>query len=194
MAAIEPITENELWVLSFYRNSEISGALFFGRLAKSIRQADIQRDMTKHFADESMHAWYWTKCIEDLGQKPMRVNVAYQDSYLEAAGMPTNIMEVLAITQVFERRVIGQYSHHRSNPKLHPIITDTVTRIMEDEKWHIKWIGDALKGLESEYGAELIAQTMKRYEDADKEVYRTVLKEHEDRISELFQRKKQGES
>ena len=30
------LPEHELWMLSFYRTSEISGALFFGRLARSL--------------------------------------------------------------------------------------------------------------------------------------------------------------
>src|ERR1043166_5120509 len=62
-----PIGENELWLLSFYRTSELSGALFFGRLARALRAGPIQRDLTHHFADESQHAWYWTRCIAELG-------------------------------------------------------------------------------------------------------------------------------
>ena len=33
------------------------------------------------------HAWYWTDCIERLGAKPLKLDVAYQDQYLVAAGM-----------------------------------------------------------------------------------------------------------
>ena len=58
-----PLSENELWLLSFYRTSEISGSLFFGKLARTLRPGPIQIDMTKHFADEANHAWYWTECI-----------------------------------------------------------------------------------------------------------------------------------
>ncbi len=82
--------------------------------------------------------------------------------------------------------MIGQYSHHRSHPGLNPIVHQTITRIMEDEKWHIQWIAAALKALEPEYGKDLIEQTFKRFQDADREVYSTVLKEHEERIAELF--------
>ncbi len=99
------VDENELWILSFYRTSEISGALFFGRLARTMKPGEIQRDMTKHFSDESMHAWYWTACIEKLGAHALKLEQSYQDQYLAAAGLPVNIMEVLAITQVFEKRV-----------------------------------------------------------------------------------------
>lgn len=181
------ISENESWMLAFYRASEISGALFFGRLARSIKSGPIQRDMTKHFADESAHAWYWTQCIEDLGIKPIKLRQAYQDQYLEAAGMPVNVMEVLAITQVFEQRVIGQYSVHSTVKGLHPQIKSTLHRIMEDEKWHIEWIRDALLEMEKQYGAELVEKTLRKFRDADREVYKQTMAEHEERIKEILE-------
>ena len=42
------IDKNLHWILSFYRTSEISGALFFGELARSLRPSAIQQDMTRH--------------------------------------------------------------------------------------------------------------------------------------------------
>lgn len=183
------VSESEVWMLSFYRASEISGALFFGRLARSMKPGPIQHDMTKHFADESMHSWYWTKCLEDLGTQPLKLREAYQDQYLEAAGMPVNVMEVLAVTQVFEQRVIAQYSIHSKSPNLNPIIRNTLTQIMEDEKWHIQWIKDALIQMESKYGAELVAQTLHKYKQADKEVYKQTMIEHEQRIKEILKPK-----
>src|SRR5262249_46061498 len=137
------ITDDERWLLSFYRTSEITGALFFGRLAKTLPPGPIQRDLTQHFADESSHASYWTQAIYELGLKPERVKFAYQDAYLEAAGLPVNIMEILAITQVFERRVIQQYSRHSRMDNVHPVIAETLKRIMADERWHIEWVGKA---------------------------------------------------
>lgn len=178
--------ENELWLLSFYRVSEISGALFFGRLARSMRPSGIQEDMTKHFADEAMHAWYWTDCIKRLGAQPLKLDVAYQDQYLVAAGMPVNMMEILAITQVFERRVINQYKRHNQAPDLHPVVGETITRIMQDERWHIKWIHDALQAMGSEYGKDHIASTIQRYLQADLEVYTKTINEHEERVQHLI--------
>jgi hypothetical protein len=181
------IRDNERWLLSFYRHSEISGALFFGRLARSFKPGPIQRDMTHHFADESQHARYWTAALEDLGTAPVKIGSAYQDLYLEAAGLPTNMMEVLAITQVFEVRVIGQYLAHSKQPELHPVIGSTIKTIMKDEKWHIKWVGEALKGFEGEYGKEGVAETIARYRAADQEVYRKTLEEHEERLRDILE-------
>jgi len=164
------LSENELWILSFYRTSEISGALFFGKLAKSMKPGDIQRDMTKHFSDEALHSWYWTSCIERLGAQAIKLSESYQDQYLAAAGMPVNLMEVLAITQVFEKRVVNQYARHSQLPNLQPAVSETLAKIMVDEKWHIEWIHDALKNMEGDYGKDLIDATLKRFWQADQEV------------------------
>lgn len=183
------LNENELWILSFYRTSEISGALFFGKLAKSMKPGAIQRDMTKHFSDEALHSWYWTSCIERLGAQPLRLNEAYQDQYLAAAGLPVNLMEVLAITQVFEKRVINQYARHNQISALQPEVRETLATIMIDEKWHIEWIHDALKTMEPEYGKDFIEATLHRFWQADQDVYSKTMQEHEERITELVRLK-----
>jgi hypothetical protein len=180
------LTENERWLLSFYRTSEISGSLFFGRLARSMRPGPVQVDMTKHFADEAQHAWYWTDCIRHFGVEPYKLAVSYQDQYVAACGIPANLMEVLAITQVFEKRVINQYAHHIRVPGLHEKVVSTIDRIMQDERWHIEWVRDALKALESEYGKEQVEATKRRFAEADRDVYAATMKEHEERVGELL--------
>lgn len=185
---MQAITENEKWLLSFYRTSEISGALFFGRLAKSLPPGPIQNDLTKHFADESAHSHYWTKCLNDLGMNPIKLDAAYQDQYISAAGMPTNIMEILGITLIFEKRVIGQYAIHHQVPNLNPYIKATLNQIMEDEKWHVDWVTGALKGLEAEYGADHVKNTLKRFREADQEVYKKTVAEHQERIDSILKK------
>ncbi len=182
------LTENERWLLSFYRSSEISGSLFFGRLARSMRPGQVQIDMTKHFADEAQHAWYWTDCINQFGDRPYKLAMAYQDQYVSACGLPANLMEVLAITQVFEKRVVHQYARHLRAPGIHPRIAGTIERIMSDEKWHIEWVREALTALEPEFGRENIEETKRRFREADQEVYAATMKEHEDRVGELFEK------
>jgi hypothetical protein len=186
MGAEPAVDENDLWLLSFYRTSEINGSLFFGQLARSISPGPIQRDLTKHFADEAAHAWYWTRCTERLGALPQRVDGAYQDQYLAAVGIPVNVMEILALTQIFERRVINQYSRHLHSPGVHPEIAETLKTILHDEKWHLKWIHDALKGLEPEYGKDYVAKTLERYSAADAEIYKKLQREHGERLRHIL--------
>jgi len=187
MTITNAILDSERWMLSFYRTSEITGALFFGRLAKSWPAGAMQADLTQHFSDESSHASLWTQALTTLGCKPDRIAVAYQDAYLEAAGLPMNAMEILAITQVFERRVMQQYARHSRLDGLHPVIADTLKTIMRDERWHIDWVGKALQDLEPKFGAERIRATLARYKRADAEVYARVLDEHRQRLGFLLE-------
>lgn len=179
------LDENQLWLLSYYRNSELSGALFFGQLARSLRPSPIQCDMTRHFADEAQHARYWTECIERLGARPLKLQSAYQDRYLAAAGMPANLMEVLAITQIFERRVVAQYALHRRAPDLPSPVAETLDRIIDDERWHLEWIRAALAGMQAGYGREGIDAALRRCAEADRSVYREVVQEHAARLDHL---------
>jgi hypothetical protein len=187
---IMSLSDNERWILSFYRNSEISGALFFGKLARSIRNPSIQKDLTKHFADEAQHAWIWSDTLQQVNLTPIRLTTVYQDRYLEAAGLPVNLMEVLAITQVFEKRVIGQYAKHRQVPGLNPYIARSFETIMKDEVWHIEWISEAIQGFVPEYGEDYVKKTLQRYHDADVEVYGSVLAEHAERLDDILKIKK----
>ena len=180
------LPDDEHWVLSYYRMSEINGSLFFGRLARALKPSPIQHDLTKHFADEAQHAWYWTDCLERLGSPPIKLSDAYQDQYLEAAGLPVNMMEILAITLVFERRVINQYARHLAAPSVRREVKETIDRIMQDERWHVQWVRDALTGMEARYGKDTIADTLRRFKEADREVYAKTLAEHEDRLGFLL--------
>lgn len=178
------VSENERWLLSYYRSSEINGALFFGRVARTVR-GPLLVDVTHHFTDEANHANYWTECLDQLGLSPITQNRAYQDQYLEAVGMPANLMEVMAITQVFEKRVIGQYHRHQRFTGTHPLARQTIQKIMVDERWHVKYVKDALEGMATRYGAELVDQTLARYAAADEEVYAKTLVEYGERLEFL---------
>lgn len=180
------VSDNERWILSFYRTSEITGAMFFGRLANLISDHEIKRDITKHFADESMHGWYWTKCMEDMGTQALRNFGTYQDNYFNAIGIPTNIMEILAITHIFERRVINQYKRHLNLEGVNPYIKDTLRVIMADEGWHIKWVSEALKRLEPEFGKDHIQETLSKYTEIDNEIFGKFCEEHDERIQSIF--------
>ncbi|MCM2417086.1 ferritin-like domain-containing protein [Streptomyces sp. RKAG293] len=179
------LSENDLWLLSYYRSSEINGALFFGRVARTLRGGPLQANVTHHFADEANHAKYWTRCIEDLGHPATKLSGSYQDQYLEAVGLPANLMEVMAVTQVFEKRVIAQYRRHLRAGDTHPRVRQTIETIMEDERWHVKYVRDALEEMAGRYGQEYIDSTLARFTAADEEVYAKTLAEYGERITFL---------
>jgi len=171
------LSENDLWLLSFYRTSEVSGALFFGRVARSVHPGPLQRDITHHFADEANHARWWSECVDDLGAAPLNLGRAYQDDYLGAAGLPANVMEVLAITQVFEKRAINLYHRHMRLDGVHPRVAQTLDRIMGDERWHIQYVRAALREQEAVHGPEAIEATLRRFDEADDAVFARLMAE-----------------
>ncbi len=179
---MDTLCEQDRWMMSFYRYSEINGALFFGKIAAMLPAGPLQADLNKHFADESMHSWYWTKAMDDLNYKSIRIKNAYQDAYLEAGGLPVNMMEILALTNVFEKRVLKQYAHHLKLPNLNPVIKNTIDRIVEDEKWHIRWITQALNEMKKKYGEEKINQKILHYKKADDEIYKDFVTENQQRL------------
>lgn len=187
------IDESVRWLLSFYRTSEIGGALFFGQLARTLKPGPMQADVTLHFADEARHASLWTSCFAELGAVPLALARSYQDRYLAAAGMPANLMEVLAITHVFERRVARQYGRHRRMPRLEPAIARTLDRILHDEHWHLQWVRRTLFELQPEYGREAIDAALARCRAADEAVYGALLAEQGQRIAELFEARHEKE-
>lgn len=176
------IQEQERWIMSFYRHSEIAGAMFFGKVATCMPAGPMQADLNKHFADESMHSWYWTKAMEELGYKPIRMKNAYQDAYLEAGGLPVNMMEILALTNVFEKRVLRQYAYHMKLPHISPVIKDTIARIVEDEKWHVRWINQALKNMSEKFGSDKVNKKILHYKNADAEIYKDFINENQQRL------------
>src|SRR5919199_2854408 len=97
------ISENDLWILSYYRESELQGALIMGRLARETDDDELRVRLTEHCAEEAQHAWLWTQTIVALGATPRRVAETYQSRYYAAIGRPASVLEVLALTQVFER-------------------------------------------------------------------------------------------
>ena len=64
----------ELSLLNFYRASELHGGLILGQMVRRTRDAELIMQLTKHSAEEVMHALLWTETIlhvaifEDLAE------------------------------------------------------------------------------------------------------------------------------
>lgn len=180
------IDADELWTLSYYRLSEITGSLFFGRVLRTLGDHPRAAELTKHYADEAQHAWAWTACLRTLGHNPLKLDRAYQDQYAKVIGAPANLMEVLAVTQVFEQRVIGQYARHLRRPGLAAPVRATLEAIMADERWHLAWVRGALKAMRADYGEAEVARALARYREADRAVFETTVTDAEDRFSRRY--------
>lgn len=179
------ISENDLWILSYYRESELAGGLVMGRLARETDDDDLRVHLTEHCAEEAHHAWLWTETILKVGGTPKRVAETYQTRYYAEIGMPVSLLEILTLTQVFERRVIRHFRAHLKWPNTHPAVAATLHRMIEDEIGHISWVKDRLDRYAAEKGQALVADTMRRFTEVDERVYETAMR-YRDNARELL--------
>jgi acyl carrier protein len=179
------ISENDLWILSYYRESELAGALIMGRLARETDDDDLRVHLTEHCAEEAQHAWLWTETIRKVGGRPSRVAETYQTRYFAEIGNPTTLLEILALTQVFERRVIRHFRAHLGWPGTHPAVAETLQRMIDDEVGHISWVKDWLDNHAREKGDGTVDETLRRFTEVDRRIYAEVLS-HRDRARELL--------
>ena len=179
------ISENDLWILSYYRESELAGGLIMGRLARETDDDDLRVHLTEHCAEEAFHAWLWTQTILKVGGTPKRVAETYQTRYYAEIGTPTSLLEILALTQVFERRVIRHFRAHLKWPNVHPAVVETLHKMIEDEVGHISWVKDRLDRYAAEKGEAIVADTMRRFTEADERVYEAAMR-YRDNARELL--------
>jgi acyl carrier protein len=179
------ISENDLWILSYYRESELAGSLVMGRLARETDDDDLRVHLTEHCAEEAHHAWLWTETILEVGGTPKRVAETYQARYYAEIGTPTSLLDILALTQVFERRVIRHFRAHLKWPNTHPAVAATLQRMIDDEVGHITWVKDRLDRYASERGEAIVAETMRRYTEVDERVYQAAMR-YRDNARELL--------
>jgi acyl carrier protein len=179
------ISENELWILSYYRESELAGSLVMGRLARETDDDDLRVHLTEHCAEEAQHAWLWTETILKVGGTPKRVAETYQTRYYAEIGTPASLLEILALTQVFERRVIRHFRAHLEWPGTHPAVIETLRRMIADEAGHIGWVKGWLDRHAAERGDALVAETLRRFAEVDERVYQAAMR-YRDNARELL--------
>lgn len=165
------ISPEELYILSYYRAGELTGALLFGRVALHSNVDGIRIPLTRHCAEEAEHAWLWTKTIKDLGHIPLKVTETYQTEYGREFGLPKNTLEVLALTQILEKRVMSHFTYHLSLPQAHPIVKSTLQKMIDDEKGHLSWVKVELDKYAANHGIQDIEKLMKQLEEIDQKVY-----------------------
>jgi hypothetical protein len=164
------ITTRELRFLNFYRASELHGGLLLGQVARRTRDIGLVIELTRHSAEEVTHSLLWTETILAVGGRILPVRETYQARYAALVGTPMALLEVLALTQVFERRVYRHFTEHLRRPGTHASVRATLERMLEEEKGHLRWVKRWLDE-QSRTRGEVVAETMRRYAVADALVY-----------------------
>ena len=170
--------QRELDLLNFYRASELHGGLILGQIARRVRDPRLVLTLTRHAAEELVHAQCWTETMRTLGGVPRPVRDTYQARYARALRAPVSLFHVLALTQVFERRVFRHFTLHLRRPGTHPAICATLRRLLDEERDHLSWVKDWLDEQETVRGREVVVQTMRAFADADETIYAQLCDEY----------------
>lgn len=170
-------SNSEIAVLNFYRASELHGGLILGQMVRRTRQPELILDLTRHSAEEVMHAQLWTETIIAIGGRPAPVRDTYQTRYAEEVGMPISMLEILALTQVFERRVYRHFTEHLRRPGVHPVVAATLRRMLDEERGHLTWVKKWLDEQSTQRPDE-VREVMRRYAAADERVYAAISAEY----------------
>src|SRR5260221_8594553 len=126
-------------LMNYYRDAELRGANLLFRLMSHLDDPDSQVKLSLHLADETRHAWLWTKRILDLGGAPAKVADGYQ-TRIGLRVVPRNLIDILALTVVVEERSHQRYTDHAARADVDPATMAVLGDVSNDEKWHISWI------------------------------------------------------
>lgn len=171
------VITSEISLLNFYRASDLHGGLILGQMVRRTRDPRLILSLTRHSAEEVMHAQLWTETIIAVGGRPEPVRDTYQTRYAKAVGTPLTLLEVLALTQIFERRLYRHFTLHLRVPGIHPAVAATLRRMVEEERGHLSWVKAWLDEQAKERGQE-VRDVMRRYMVADQAIYDALSSEY----------------
>jgi bacterioferritin (cytochrome b1) len=168
-------TDKQVMIFSFYRDAELRGARLLFNLLHHIKDAEAQLKMSRHLADETRHAWLWTKRIADLGAAPVMIDDGYQRRLGLRTGVPKDLIDLLALTVVVEERARSRYMQHAELPNVDQETLRVLKAVTEDESWHLSWIERLMREIARQQGNPQRAdQALERYRAIDREVYATL--------------------
>lgn len=164
------LTDRELWLLNFFRNSELHGSLLMGRLARTQFPTDLLANMTRHCATEAHHAALLTELLAELGGQVDPGLHTMQEHYSREGGVPTELADLLVLSEVLEHRVLAVYGEQLSDPGLHPQVRAVLEEILREEEEHGEgddcWLEQALRTLP---GAQVSA-ARRKWSEIDRKV------------------------
>jgi demethoxyubiquinone hydroxylase (CLK1/Coq7/Cat5 family) len=144
---------------------------------QGVRDPELLIDLGRHSAEEVLHSRMWTEAIVAVGGRPVPTRDTYQARYARAIGAPTSVLQVLALTQVFERRVYRHFLDHAAIPGTHPVVRRTLERMVEEERHHLSWVKRWLDGAARRRG-EVVRAMMRRYAAVDEGIYASLCDEY----------------
>lgn len=167
-------TQKQVMVFSFYLDSELRGARLLLNLHSHLHDADSQKKLSRHLADETRHAWLWTKRIADLGAAPLSVPDGYQRRLGLRVGVPKDDLELLALTVIAESRALERYGTHAGLPGTDPQTLEVLKAVSADESWHLAWVEEKMRELADIRGeSERVDKILLRYRTLERQAFAT---------------------
>ena len=164
--------ESLVRLFSFYRDAEIRGASLLMKMMQWEKDAEAQVLFSRHIADETRHAWLWTKRIRQLGGLPVAVPDGYQRRLGKALGIPSNIVDLFALTVIVEERSVKRYTEHAASRHCDDVTRELLEQLTRDEKWHISWMEEWMLRLARQRGTEDRAKAqLARYRAVEHDVF-----------------------
>ncbi|HUA32300.1 MAG TPA: ferritin-like domain-containing protein [Candidatus Binataceae bacterium] len=173
------VQDPRILVYSFYRDAELRGARLLLALTRLMHDPDAQAKLTRHLADETRHALLWSERIAQLGGTPIEVADGYQRRLHAKIGVPTDLVEIFALTLITEERAQSRYLAHAAMKDVDPVTAELLADVARDEEWHLQWITAKLNQLATQRDDNArLARTLERYRTLEREVY-SEIEEHE---------------
>jgi hypothetical protein len=164
-------TPRELWLLNFYRNSELHGALLMGRLARTYADGALAANLTRHCATEARHAALLTEAVEALDGRLDLETGTIQQRYGDAGGVPAELLDLLVLSEALEARVLASYRAHLQRADVSPTARTTLEAILREMEAeggdpHAGWIDRAL----DRFPPDAVASAKARWKAVDARV------------------------
>jgi bacterioferritin (cytochrome b1) len=175
----------DILLFSYYRDAELRGADLILRLINRADNLTLQEKLTKHLADETTHAWLWTERIRALGGDPVRIDDGYHRHLRRKTGLPSHILDLLALTCVVEERAQKRYEEHAARPDVDPETLAVLKQMRGDEEDHLAWVKEKLAELELTEGAEKVAATLDRFRKLEEEAFTEMQTDEQKALQEI---------
>ena len=134
-----------VWLLNQYRAAEVDGAGAIMRMSRLAGEHQLRVDLAKHLRDEAVHAWLWTKALNDIDGEIVEVDEPYQSKLALHFGLPRTLDDLLALTWISESRGCEQYQQHLDIQGIPTSIRQILRAILKDETWHVSYIREELE-------------------------------------------------
>ena len=178
-----PLTDRELWLVNFYRNSELHGALLMGRLARTLSDPVLVVEATGHCATEARHASMLSQAIARSGGTIDPRLATIQELYAAEQGVPAALVDILVLSETLERRVRESYHRHLGEESPHALVAETLGAILAEMEAkqaseHAGWIETAL----DRSPAQEVAAARTRWQEVDRTVAARLLADLDERF------------